>query len=238
MCLDFGFLVTRHIQTRSSSGRRPRPRWWKAPQSALMPQGGAELGHEFRRRWMDVQSSVPFERFRGGESCVPWLWGPEDAENLVILVHGFLSCPAVVRRRRVPAGVTASWAPHWNSEPFYVSENRYKHQSEGIIGTLQQLLGQLTRPINCACSAMAGTLQLSHRRNYVHLDLKPHNLMLFKGRVKLIDVVGCVAAGTTLSIGESSISFSACYCATEWPRFVARKQISTLPRVWTSRVSA
>ena len=23
----------------------------------------------------------------------PWIWGPEDSENLLILVHGYLACP-------------------------------------------------------------------------------------------------------------------------------------------------
>jgi len=59
----------------------------------------------FSERWNDFQSSVPFSRFQGGEHpgfipdeshdglmCVPWIWGPETAENLIILIHGFLSC--------------------------------------------------------------------------------------------------------------------------------------------------
>jgi len=61
---------------------------------------------DFEQRWADFQSEVPFERFQGGEepgfipdgtedglSCVPWMWGPEDSDNLIIFVHGFLSCP-------------------------------------------------------------------------------------------------------------------------------------------------
>lgn len=59
-----------------------------------------------------------------------------------------------------------------------------------------------------------------HAKNLVHIDLKPENLMMFNGRLKLIDVDGCVRAGTSVSIQDSSISFSPCYCAPEWARFL------------------
>lgn len=59
-----------------------------------------------------------------------------------------------------------------------------------------------------------------HAKGFVHCDLKPENLMMFKGRLKLIDVDGCMRAGDTVSINDSSISFSPCYCAPEWARFL------------------
>lgn len=58
----------------------------------------------FDEQWHEFQNSVPVERlqgqpgdipdgFSGGASCTPWIWGPEDSENLLILVHGYLACP-------------------------------------------------------------------------------------------------------------------------------------------------
>lgn len=59
-----------------------------------------------------------------------------------------------------------------------------------------------------------------HAKGLVHLDLKPENLMVFNQRLKLIDVDGCVRIGTSASINDSSLSFSPCYCAPEWARFL------------------
>jgi hypothetical protein len=59
-----------------------------------------------------------------------------------------------------------------------------------------------------------------HAKGLAHLDLKPENLMMFNGRLKLIDVDGCVKIGTNVSITDSSISFSPCYCAPEWAQFL------------------
>lgn len=59
-----------------------------------------------------------------------------------------------------------------------------------------------------------------HAKGYVHMDVKPENLMLFDGCLKLIDVDGCMAIGTRISPTDASISFSPCYCAPEWAGFV------------------
>jgi serine/threonine protein kinase len=66
--------------------------------------------------------------------------------------------------------------------------------------------------------AMAGL----HAKGYVHIDMKPENMMMFNGRLKVIDVDGCVRANTKISIQDSSISFSPCYCAPEWARFLIK----------------
>jgi serine/threonine protein kinase len=59
-----------------------------------------------------------------------------------------------------------------------------------------------------------------HSKGLVHLDMKPENMMMFKGRLKVIDVDGCIKTGVKVSISDSTISFSPCYCAPEWARFL------------------
>lgn len=62
-----------------------------------------------------------------------------------------------------------------------------------------------------------------HAKGFVHLDMKPENLMIFAGRLKLIDVDGCIEIGTHISLDDSSISFSLCYCAPEWAKALRGK---------------
>jgi len=59
-----------------------------------------------------------------------------------------------------------------------------------------------------------------HAKGYVHLDMKPENLMVFNGVLKVIDVDGCVRIGDIVKIGDNTISFSPVYCAPEWARFI------------------
>jgi len=77
-----------------------------------------------------------------------------------------------------------------------------------------------------------------HAKGLVHLDLKPENLMMFHGRWKLIDVDGCMRVGSTVSVNDSTVSYSPCYCAPEWSNFLTnRKQkdidVVTALDVWS-----
>jgi serine/threonine protein kinase len=57
-----------------------------------------------------------------------------------------------------------------------------------------------------------------HAKGFVHIDLKPANVMLVNGRWKLIDMDGCVRIGATVS----DATFSHAYCSPEFARFAKR----------------
>lgn len=59
-----------------------------------------------------------------------------------------------------------------------------------------------------------------HAKGFAHLDVKPENLMFADGRLKLIDVDGCLRLGTRVCFDDRSVSFSPVYCAPEWARFL------------------
>lgn len=67
-----------------------------------------------------------------------------------------------------------------------------------------------------------------HAKGLVHLDMKPENLMVFNGQMKLIDVDGCVKVGSIIKVTDPSISFSPCYCAPEWAHFLIEESLDTI----------
>lgn len=77
----------------------------------------------------------------------------------------------------------------------------------------REAVRRLARSVVAAAAAL-------HAKGYVHLDLKPENIMIFNGRLKIIDVEGCVKIGSSVSLQDTSCSFSPCYCAPEWARFL------------------
>mmetsp|Transcript_50678 Transcript_50678/g.151619 ORF Transcript_50678/g.151619 Transcript_50678/m.151619 type:complete len:686 (-) Transcript_50678:131-2188(-) len=70
------------------------------------------------------------------------------------------------------------------------------------------------------CKAIILAMAGLHAKGFVHIDMKPENLMMFDGKLKVIDVDGCVKKGSKINISDSSISFSPCYCSPEWARFL------------------
>lgn len=67
-----------------------------------------------------------------------------------------------------------------------------------------------------------------HAKGFVHLDIKPENLMWSQGHWKLIDVDGCVPFGKEVTLEDETISFSAVYCAPEWAGFVMDSESGTM----------
>lgn len=80
-------------------------------------------------------------------------------------------------------------------------------------GFTRIFIRELVKRVVLAMSAL-------HAKGYVHLDMKPENLMVFNGVLKVIDVDGCVKIGSNVKIGDNTISFSPVYCAPEWAKFI------------------
>lgn len=95
----------------------------------------------------------------------------------------------------------------------YSLKDYIKHRRDQNKFLAKDAVRSLTRAIVLVTAGL-------HAKGLVHLDLKPENLMMFNGCLKLIDVDGCVKIGTTVLTSDSSLSFSPCYCAPEWANFL------------------
>jgi serine/threonine protein kinase len=96
--------------------------------------------------------------------------------------------------------------------------------------------------IRFMCKNFVLSVAAMHAKGLVHLDLKPENIMRAGSTWKLIDVDGCVKIGSTISINDSSIAFSPCYCAPEWATFLIEEDQNTIPAhdaldVWSVGIS-
>mmetsp|Transcript_61772 Transcript_61772/g.164228 ORF Transcript_61772/g.164228 Transcript_61772/m.164228 type:complete len:390 (+) Transcript_61772:113-1282(+) len=90
-----------------------------------------------------------------------------------------------------------------------------------------RLRSQRSSPLSAeSVRKIAGEVVLAtawlHAKGFVHLDIKPENIMMCGGRWKLIDMDGCVRAGSVIKMYNSSVSFSPCYCAPEFARLVVK----------------
>jgi len=86
--------------------------------------------------------------------------------------------------------------------------------------------------------SMANMVALLHAHEYVHLDIKPENIMRTSdGAWKLIDVDGAVKSNTKISVEENTIAFTPLYCAPEFARVLVEDSdyvhISRLMDVWS-----
>jgi len=130
-------------------------------------------------------------------------------------------------------------APDTNDGVMYVITEVAQYSLKDYFALKREKNKPLSRESIKACArAIILVVAGLHAKGLVHLDLKPENLMMFNGRLKLIDVDGCVPIDSEVSINDSSISFSPCYCAPEWARFLideAKNKIIAKPHldVWS-----
>lgn len=85
-----------------------------------------------------------------------------------------------------------------------------------------------SRTVQTIAKSIVLAVAALHAKGFVHLDLKPENLMMFDGCLKLIDVDGCMNSGTVVTVDDFSLSFTPCYCAPEWARFLVHPDINTI----------
>lgn len=71
-------------------------------------------------------------------------------------------------------------------------------------------------------TAMAGL----HSKGFVHMDMKPENVMLIGGHWKIIDVDGSANIGQEVTSADTAVAFSPAYCAPEWAYFMVSDESS------------
>jgi serine/threonine protein kinase len=67
-----------------------------------------------------------------------------------------------------------------------------------------------------------------HAKGFVHLDMKPENLMMCGDFWKIIDVEGCARIETDIKLDGPHVSFSPLYCAPEWARFLVHNRTGSI----------
>jgi serine/threonine protein kinase len=73
-----------------------------------------------------------------------------------------------------------------------------------------------------------------HAKSWVHLDIKPENIMYFGSSWKVIDVEGCIHAGKGFATGSgSTVAISATYASPELAKTLAACQYFLNPNVRT-----
>jgi len=88
--------------------------------------------------------------------------------------------------------------------------DKWKKQTRASEGVVQEF----ARTIVLATAGL-------HAKGFVHLDMKPDNIMFFNGCLKVIDVDGCARINDNIKATNTQVSFSSSYCSPEWASFVA-----------------
>jgi len=117
--------------------------------------------------------------------------------------------------------------PHDNT--MYVVTELAQYSLKDYLATLREKKNTLSpEKMKRFCKTILVAMASLHAKGFVHIDMKPENMMMFSGKLKVIDVDGCVKMNTKINIQDSSISFSPCYCAPEWARFLISESESSI----------
>ncbi|CAD7946271.1 unnamed protein product, partial [Amoebophrya sp. A120] len=97
------------------------------------------------------------------------------------------------------------------------------------------------KAVQLLCKSFLIAMGMLHAKGLAHLDMKPENIMRAGDTWKIIDVDGCTPLNKKVSINDSTISFSPCYCAPEWANFLIEEgeycRIGHQLDVWSVGVS-
>jgi serine/threonine protein kinase len=111
----------------------------------------------------------------------------------------------------------------------YVVTELAQYSLKDYLASLREKKNTLTdEKMKKFCKAILVAMAGLHAKGFVHIDMKPENMMMFSGKLKVIDVDGCVKMNSKINIQDSSISFSPCYCAPEWARFLISESESSI----------
>eukprot|EP00746_Dinoflagellata_sp_MGD_P134118 gnl/MRDRNA2_/MRDRNA2_67937_c0_seq2.p1 gnl/MRDRNA2_/MRDRNA2_67937_c0~~gnl/MRDRNA2_/MRDRNA2_67937_c0_seq2.p1 ORF type:complete len:428 (+),score=82.00 gnl/MRDRNA2_/MRDRNA2_67937_c0_seq2:106-1389(+) len=111
-------------------------------------------------------------------------------------------------------------------------DDRRRHNRPMRMPDVQRVFRSLVNMVACL-----------HAHGYVHLDIKPENIMrMSSGDWKLIDVDGAVRHNSDISVEDNTISFTPLYCAPEFARVLSQDldyvHVSRLMDVWSIGMTA
>jgi len=178
-------------------------------------------------------NSVTLQKFKRQIEVLQQLQEPFQKPSDTKLWHPMLEevSPSQVFMRLIDYSKDAKGnpGPDPGDKKIYVVTELAQYSLKDFLASLREKKNTLTREkMKKFCKAILLAMAGLHAKGFVHIDMKPENLMMFNGKLKVIDVDGCVKMNTKVHIQDSSISFSPCYCAPEWARFLISESESSI----------